>query len=80
MSLQFIHDTKGNTTGVFIPIEEWQSLKTKYNELEQKEIENNVELTTWQKEILDQRLNDYYLNPSDVIDFDKTIDDIEKSL
>jgi hypothetical protein len=80
MSLQFIQDNKGNTTGVYIPIEEWQSLKNKYNGLEQKEIENNVELATWQKNILDERLNDYYLNPSDVIDFDKTIDDIEKSL
>jgi hypothetical protein len=80
MSLQFIQDNKGNTTGVYIPIEEWQSLKTKYNGLEQKEIENNVELATWQKNILDERLNDYYLNPSDVIDFNKTIDDIEKSL
>ena len=80
MSLQFIQDNKGNTTGVFIPIEEWQNLKAKYNGLEQKEIENNVELATWQKNILDERLNDYYLNPSDVIDFDKTIDDIEKSL
>lgn len=27
MTLQFIHDNRGNTTGVFIPIEEWQSLK-----------------------------------------------------
>ena len=80
MSLQFIQDNKGNTTGVYIPIEEWQSLKAKYNGLEQKEIENNIELATWQKNILDERLNDYYLNPSDVIDFDKTIDDIEKSL
>ncbi len=80
MSLQFIQDNKGNTTGVYIPIEEWQNLKAKYNGLEQKEIENNVELTTWQKNILDERLNDYYLKPSDVIDFDKTIDDIEKSL
>ena len=80
MSLQFIQDNKGNTTGVFIPIEEWLSLKAKYNGLEQKEIENNIELATWQKNILDERLNDYYLNPSDVIDFDKTIDDIEKSL
>ena len=80
MSLQFILDNKGNTTGVYIPIEEWQNLKAKYNGLEQKEIENNIELATWQKNILKERLNDYYLNPSDVIDFDKTIDDIEKSL
>ena len=80
MSLQFIQDNKGNTTGVYIPIEEWQNLKAKYNGLEQKEIENNIELATWQKNILNERLNHYYLNPSDVIDFDKTIDDIEKSI
>lgn len=34
MTLQFIHDNRGNTTGVFISIEEWQSLKTKYADLQ----------------------------------------------
>jgi hypothetical protein len=80
MTLQFIHDNRGNTTGVFIAIEEWQSLKTKYTELQKAEAENIVELATWQKKIIDERLNDYYKNPTDVADFDKTIDDIEKSL
>ena len=80
MALQFIHDNRGNTTGVFIPIEEWQSLKTKYTDLQKEEAENLVELATWQKQIIDERLSDYYINPTDVADFDKTIDDIEKSL
>ena len=80
MTLQFIHDNKGNTTGVFISIEEWQSLKAKYTDLQREESENVVELATWQKQIIDERLNDYYKNPSNVVDFDKTIDDIEKSL
>ena len=80
MTLQFIHDIRGNTTGVFIPIEEWQSLKTKYADLQKEEAENVVELALWQKEIIDNRLNDYYKNPEDVADFDITIDDIEKSL
>ena len=40
MALQFIHDNKGNTTGVFIPIEEWQLLKTKYAELQKEEAKN----------------------------------------
>jgi hypothetical protein len=80
MTLQFIHDTKGNTTGVFIPIEEWQKLKTKYNDLQREEAENVVELAAWQKKILEERLSDYYKNPADVVDFDKTIDDIENSL
>ena len=80
MTLQFIHDNKGNTTGVFIPIEEWQSLKTKYTELQKEEAENVLELSSWQKKIIDERLSDYYKNPSDVADFDHTIDDIDKSL
>jgi len=32
------------------------------------------------KKIIDERLNDYYKNPANVIDFDKTLDDIEKTL
>lgn len=80
MTLQFIHDNRGNTTGVFIPIEEWQFLKTKYADLQTEEAKNVVELATWQKQIIDDRLSDYYKNPTDVSDFDKTIDDIEKSL
>jgi len=80
MTLQFIHDNKGNTTGVFISIEEWQFLKAKYTDLQKEEAENVVELAAWQKQIIDERLNDYYKNTNDVADFDKTIDDIEKSL
>lgn len=80
MTLQFIHDNKGNTTGVFIPIEEWQTLKTKYTDLQREESENLVEFSAWQKQIIDDRLNDYYSNSNDVEFFDKTIDDIEKSL
>jgi hypothetical protein len=80
MTLQFIHDNKGNTTGVFIPIEEWQTLKTKYNELQKEEAKNTLELASWQKQIIDERLSDYYNDPTDVTDFDKTIDDIEKTI
>lgn len=80
MTLQFIHDNKGNTTGVFIPIEEWQDLKSKYSELEKEEASNFIEPGLWQKQILDERLADYYSNKEDVEDFDKTLDDIEREL
>jgi hypothetical protein len=39
-----------------------------------------VDLSAWQKQIIDERLNDYYRNTNNVEDFDKTIDDIEKNL
>jgi hypothetical protein len=80
MTLQFIKDPNGNTTGVYIPIEEWQDLKSKYTDLEKAETDNLMELTTWQKQIIDHRLNDYYNNSDDVEDFDETMNDIEKSL
>ena len=54
--------------------------KTKYTDLQKEEAENLVELAPWQKQSIDERLSDYYKNPTDVADFDKTIDDIEKNL
>ena len=49
MTLQFIHDNNGNPTGVFIPIEEWQTLKAKYADLQKEEVANTAELAPWQK-------------------------------
>lgn len=80
MTLQFIHDNKGNTTGVFIPIEDWQILKSKYIELQKEEVENVPYLVDWQKQIVEDRLNDYYKSTNKLDDFDDTINDIEKSL
>lgn len=34
MNLQYISDNKGKTTGVFIPIQDWNKLKKKYRDLE----------------------------------------------
>jgi len=78
--LQFISDDKGNTTGVFIPIDEWQKLKAKYADLLQEELANKAELSMWQKQIIEERLNDYYSNTSSMNDFDATLDDIEKKM
>jgi hypothetical protein len=38
MNLQYISDNKGKTTGVFIPIQEWEELKAKYKGLEDEEL------------------------------------------
>lgn len=78
MSLQFIRDNEGNTTGVFIPIEDWQGLKAKYTELQIQEVQANEALAAWQMRIVDARLDAYYNNPSEVEDFAKVLDQIEK--
>ncbi|WP_366182816.1 hypothetical protein [Flavobacterium ovatum] len=80
MTLQFIHDKQGNTTGVHIPIEEWQKLKTKYSDLQEEEAQDSSELSSWQKNILNERLEDYYKKPNDIVDFYTTLDKIRKGI
>lgn len=38
MNLQYISDNRGKTTGVFIPIQEWENLKSKFKGLEEVEL------------------------------------------
>ncbi|MEQ8553242.1 MAG: hypothetical protein RIC06_03485 [Cyclobacteriaceae bacterium] len=53
MSLQYITNEKGETTGVFIPIQEWDNLKSKYKGIE----EDAYTVPEWQKEIVRKRIN-----------------------
>ena len=76
MNLQYISDSKGKTTGVFIPINEWNDLKNKYKNIEQEE----VSVPDWHKDLVLKRLEDYKQNPGSAMDFDSAIDDIEKEL
>ena len=73
MSLQYITDDKGQTTGVFIPIQEWNSIKSRYKDIDQ-------DIPDWHKEIIDQRMKDYKQNPDQAMDFDLAMDEIEKDL
>jgi len=76
MSIQFITDSSGKNTGVYIPIEQWKRLKSKFRELEDEE----VDIPEWHKEELDTRLESYSENPDDVIDAEAALKDIEKDL
>ena len=74
MNLQYISDSTGKTTGVFIPISEWNKLKNKYKGIEQEQID----LPGWQMDEVRKRLDDYKKNPEQAMDFDSVMDDIEK--
>lgn len=41
MRLQMIQDSKGKTTGVYIPIDKWKELKKQYRDLESLEYEED---------------------------------------
>lgn len=76
MNLQYISDSKGQTTGVFIPIKEWNELKNKYEGIEKEE----VDIPGWHMDLVRKRLEDYKNNPGQALDFDTAMDDIEKEL
>jgi len=76
MNLQYISDSKGKTTGVFIPIQEWEALKSKYKGLENEDID----VPDWHKDLVRKRLDEFKKNPCSTIDFDSAMDDIEKEL
>ena len=77
MNLQYIHDNHGNATGVFIPIEEWQLLKKKYDGLQQEELKS-LDIPEWHKKILDERLEDYRKNPDNSMDFEVTMKSVRE--
>ena len=76
MNLQYTSDSKGQTTGVFIPINEFNDLKSKYKDIEREDIE----IPEWHKDLVLKRLEDYKQNPDSALDFDSAMDDIEKEL
>jgi hypothetical protein len=76
MNLQFISDSKGQTTGVFIPINEWNELKKKYKGIDKEEID----IPQWHQDMVRERIEEYKRNPESAMDFDTAMDDIEKEL
>jgi len=76
MNLQYISDSKGKTTGVFIPINDWNELKSKYKNIESEDID----IPEWQKRLVLKRLENHKKNPDSVLDFDSAMDDIENDL
>ena len=68
MRLQYIQDSKGKDTGVFIPIADWENIKRSYPNIE----EIQQELPQWQKDTLAKRLDDINNKPERL----KTIDSL----
>jgi hypothetical protein len=76
MNLQYITDATGKTTGVFIPISEWNELKSKYKGIEQEQLN----IPTFQMEEVRKRVQDYRNDPGQALDFNTAMDDIENGL
>lgn len=77
MNLQYISDNKGKTTGVFIPIHDWEYLKNKYKEIDREE-KQSFEVPDWHKEIVLKRLEEYRGNPDNLLDWENVRKEIEE--
>jgi hypothetical protein len=70
--LQYIADSNGKTTGVFIPYNDWEKLLKKY-----KGIENDILVVPdWHKKIVKERIKKYETSPEKMLDWE----DVSKRL
>jgi hypothetical protein len=72
MNVQYITDDEGKTTGVFIPISDWNSLKSKYGEINEENI-----IPESHKEVVRNRLMEFYNNPRMGLNYDEEMDDLK---
>lgn len=73
MRLQYLTDGSGNTTGVFIPIKEWETMKAKLKDIN---FEDSYDIPEEHKAIVRERIEKYKNNPEAYLDWE----DIEKDL
>lgn len=76
MNVQYISDSNGLTTGVFIPIKEWNNLKAKFTDL----VKEEGVITDRDKQIIRDRFDEYKKNPTSATHFDSAISEIENEL
>lgn len=72
MNVQYITDDEGKTTGVFIPISDWNSFKSKYGEINEENI-----IPESHKEVVRNRLMEFYNNPGMGLNYDEEMDDLK---
>lgn len=72
MNVQFITNSKGQTSGVFIPIEDWELIK--------KELDSKTDIPEWHKEILVDRQAKFQTGNAVLVDADAVLKDIESRL
>lgn len=70
MKLQILHDSNGNNSGVYIPPKDWELIKQNYPDIENI----SEDLHQWQKEILDNRLEQIKNNPNRLKPIDELYD------
>lgn len=76
MRLQVIQDSNGKNTGVFITMEDWALIKTNYPDIDNLD----TDIPSWQKQLLDKRLDTIAKNPNSIKPIDELFDELDNEL
>ena len=76
MKPQIIQDHIGLPLGVFIPMKDWEVIKSQYPDIE--EISNDI--PEWQKEIINERLEIIAKNPERIKPIQGLFDALDKKV
>ena len=69
MTPQYTYDSHGNPIGVFIPINDWNSITEKYSDIE--------DVPEWQKDLFDQRVEFIKRHPEQLIPIEDFIAELD---
>jgi len=75
MSLQYLSDENGHIVAVQVPIKDWETLLSKYPEIEVP----TLDLPDWQKELIDSRLKAIEENPDRLLQIDSLLAELDRS-
>lgn len=73
MKIEIIQDDKGNQTGVYIPMSEWEIIKADYPEMN----ESPISIPDWEKEIVLSRVKEIKNNPAILLEIDSFFDGVD---
>lgn len=74
MNLQVIEGANGKPAGVFIPMNDWATIKSNYPDVENL----SSTIPDWQKQLLDSRLDTINRDPNSVLPIDGLFDELDR--
>ena len=75
MNLQYLSDENGHVIAVQVPIKEWETMRSKYPEIEI----SAIDLPDWQKELINSRLKSIAENPNLILPVSSLMEELDRA-
>lgn len=76
MRTQVIQDHNGTPAGIFIPIKEWEKIKSQYPDIDSLD----EELPLWEKDFIDKRLDAIAKNPERLQPIETLFEELKRKI